>query len=199
MGNSSCSQALQDEDLERIESETGFTANQIDRLYSRFSRLDKEGKGFLSREDFLRIPELAINPLGDRIVHGFFYESKEGDADQINFSDFVRVLSHFRPIDEKTDIETEEDLTPNSRLEKLHFAFRMYDLDNDNMISRDELLSVLSMMVGSNISSDQLESIAQRTIQDADVDKDGLISFEEFVNALEKSDVEQKMSIKFLS
>ncbi len=27
-----------------------------------------------SREDFLRIPELAINPLGDRIVHAFFME-----------------------------------------------------------------------------------------------------------------------------
>ena len=27
-----------------------------------------------SREDFLRIPELAINPLGDRIVHAFFQE-----------------------------------------------------------------------------------------------------------------------------
>ena len=27
-----------------------------------------------SREDFLRIPELAINPLGDRIVHSFFTE-----------------------------------------------------------------------------------------------------------------------------
>ena len=26
------------------------------------------------REDFLRIPELAINPLGDRIVHSFFTE-----------------------------------------------------------------------------------------------------------------------------
>ena len=29
---------------------------------------------FYSREDFLRIPELAINPLGDRIVHAFFQE-----------------------------------------------------------------------------------------------------------------------------
>ena len=25
-----------------------------------------------SQDDFLRIPELAINPLGDRIVHAFF-------------------------------------------------------------------------------------------------------------------------------
>lgn len=48
------------------------TANQIERLWSRFTSLDKQQKGYLTREDFLRIPELAINPLGDRIVHAFF-------------------------------------------------------------------------------------------------------------------------------
>ena len=46
--------------------------SQIERLYSRFTSLDKGNNGSLSREDFLRIPELAINPLGDRIVHAFF-------------------------------------------------------------------------------------------------------------------------------
>lgn len=201
MGNQS-SVSLQPEDIEKIGSETGFTASQIDRLYSRFTSLDKEQKGYLSREDFLRIPELAINPLGDRIVHAFFYESLEGTEDKVNFTDFVRVLSHFRPIEKQKKADLVEgggEIQPNSRMEKLHFAFRMYDLDGDEMISQNELLAVLSMMVGSNISQDQLVSIAQRTISEADTDKDGLISFEEFVQALEKTDVEQKMSIRFLS
>ena len=35
-------------------------------LILRYNSLDKAGKGYLTREDFLRIPELAINPLGDR-------------------------------------------------------------------------------------------------------------------------------------
>lgn len=35
-------------------------------------------------------------------------------------------------------------------------AFKMYDLDGDNMISRDELLNVLHMMVGANISDEQV-------------------------------------------
>lgn len=55
-----------------MQEETGFSERQIERLYSRFLGLDKQEKGRLSREDFLRIPELAINPLGDRIVHAFF-------------------------------------------------------------------------------------------------------------------------------
>ena len=107
------------------------TANQIERLYSRFTSLDKQQKGYLQREDFLRIPELAINPLCDRIVHAFFRDGHDGinglsdmaekggtggtsDRDVVNFCDFVRVLAHFRPIK-----KTVEKNKLNSREEKL--------------------------------------------------------------------------------
>ena len=75
----------------------------------------------------------------------------------------------------------------------------MYDLDGDEKISKEELLAVLTMMVGANISEEQLMSIADRTIHEADEDKDDRISFDEFCKVLERTDVEQKMSIRFLS
>ena len=102
------------------------TSNQIERLWSRFTSLDKQQKGHLTREDFLRIPELAINPLGDRIVHAFFRDSSNKDEEEggkfggasekeiVNFPDFVRVLAHFRPI--KKNAEKNK---MNSRVEKL--------------------------------------------------------------------------------
>lgn len=211
---------LTDENIKEISDETGFTSNQIERLWSRFTSLDKQQKGYLTREDFLRIPELAINPLGDRIVHAFFRDGKtqrhqsvnllqgggrmagvnEDDeedgpqGDVVNFKDFVRVLAHFRPIKKSA-----EKNRMNSREDKLRFAFRMYDLDGDDKISKEELLAVLTMMVGANISQDQLDSIAERTVMEADVDQDNCISFEEFCKVLERTDVEQKMSIRFLS
>lgn len=181
---------LQEEEIQEIQQETGFSANQIERLYSRFLNLDKTDSGTLSREDFLRIPELAINPLGDRIVHAFFMDAHD---DRINFRQFVRVLSRFRPLKKNKENKL------NSREEKLHFAFKMYDLDDDNKISRDELLAVLHMMVGANISDEQLASIADRTIMEADKDGDNMISFEEFCATLDKTDVEEKMSIRFLN
>ena len=64
---------------------------------------------------------------------------------------------------------------------------------------QEELLAVLTMMVGANISPEQLLSISERTILEADQDNDDLISFEEFANVLERTDVEQKMSIRFLN
>nr|QBH72778.1 calcineurin b subunit [Isotomurus palustris] len=181
---------LRDEELAEIQKETGFTANQIERLYSRFTALDKTATGALSREDFLRIPELAINPLGDRIVMAFFRQS---DEDRVNFRQFVRVLAHFRPI------KKGRENAYNSREGKLKFAFKLYDLDDDDRITKEELLAVLQMMVGENISEEQLISIAERTILEADMDGDGMIGFEEFCKVLDRSLVEQKMSIRFLN
>lgn len=189
MGNKS-SLLLQPEEIAQIHDETGFTASQIERLYSRFTSLDRTDCGTLSRDDFLRIPELAINPLCDRIVHAFFVDSAD---DRVNFRQFMQVLAHFRPIQKNGNNKL------NSRDEKLQFAFKMYDLDDDESISREELLNILHMMVGANISQEQLISIAERTILEADQCGQGKISFEDFCKALERCDVEQKMSIRFLN
>jgi len=195
---SRASTSLQEEEISQIQEETGFTPKQIIRLYSRFTSLDKNGNGHLMKEDFMRIPELAINPLASRIINLFCTQTLSDDPDEaitetVNFRQFMRTLARFRPIKPKG----KNDL--NNRQEKLKFAFNMYDLDNDEKISRSELLSVLHMMVGANISEEQLGSIADRTIMEADEDQDGMISFEEFVKVMEKVDVEQKMSIRFLN
>jgi|ERR1712071_404259 len=189
MGNKS-SLLLREDEIAEIQEETGFSCNQIERLYSRFTSLDKGDNGTLCRVDFLRIPELAINPLGDRIVRAFFTESED---DRVNFRHFMRVLARFRPI------KKNRKNVLNSREEKLRFAFKMYDQDNDDLIDKDELLDVLQHMVGDNISVDQLISIAERTIVEADTNGDKKISFPEFCEALERTEVEQKMSIRFLA
>jgi len=183
---------LQDEDVAEIQQETGFSPNQISRLYSRFSSLDKSNSGTLCRDDFLRIPELAINPLGDRIVDAFFLDDIE-NGEECNFKQFMRTLARFRPIESKTENPL------NNREEKLKFAFKIYDLDKDGKISKDDLLGILRMMVGVNISDEQLGGIAQRAIDDADQDNDGMISYEELSKVMENIDLNSKMSIRFLA
>ncbi|GAB0088749.1 calcineurin B homologous protein 1 [Sergentomyia squamirostris] len=188
MGNKS-SLILRPEEVQQIQEETGFTANQIERLFSRFTSLDRGDCGTLSRDDFLRIPELAINPLCDRIVHVFF---KDCHDDRVNFRQFMNVLARFRP-------PKANKIKLNSREDKLRFAFKMYDLDDDDMISREELLNILQMMVGENMDQEQLGSIVERTIIEADHSGTGKISFEDFCEALSRTDVERKLSIIFLS
>uniref|UniRef100_A0A183GIA8 EF-hand domain-containing protein n=1 Tax=Heligmosomoides polygyrus TaxID=6339 RepID=A0A183GIA8_HELPZ len=127
----------------------------------------------LSRDDFLNVPELAVNPLGDRIVDAFFTLAGENEQ-QLNFRQFVRILAHFQPINRSKKNAL------NGRTEKLKFAFQMYDLNKNGYITREEFKVILNSMVGANITAEQLDKIADRTIEEADGDNDGRISFDEF-------------------
>jgi len=201
---------MPDSELREIEVETGFSRSQIIRLCNRFATLSKaEDKKSLSRADLLAIPEIAVNPLGERIVSAFFPSEEDvednREEDAIDVRQFLRTLSCFRPVKaghQRSDKDVEVDCSdgpPNSRDAKLRFAFRMYDTNNDGNITQDELLSLLSMMVGSNIGEEQLLSIAERTLAEADLDQDNMISFNEFKEIMTKVDIEQRMSIRFLS
>ncbi|KAI6199066.1 hypothetical protein M3Y96_00587100 [Aphelenchoides besseyi] len=185
MGQGS-SNPLPEAEAQAIEQETGFTRSQIVRLHKRFKNLDRKKRGYLEREDFLSISELNMNPLGDRIVDAFFVESvnhpdpnyrvyNAADDNRITFPQFVRVLSYFRPV----DLE-EPEQGSNSRINKLRFAFSMYDLNKNNYITREEFKFILNSMVGTSITAEQLDNIAERTIKEADLDNDDRISFREF-------------------
>lgn len=86
---------LHDEEIKQISEETGFTSSQIERLYSRFAHLDRGSCGTLNKNDLMSIPELAINPLCDRLIQVFFLDCEDDDT-RINFRQFVRVLATFR-------------------------------------------------------------------------------------------------------
>ncbi|KAK7823559.1 hypothetical protein U0070_004673 [Myodes glareolus] len=87
---------LLDEELKEIKKVTGFSNSQITCLYSQFTNLDTGENETLSREDFQKIAELAINSLGDWIINAFFSEGE----DQISFRGFLRTLAHFQSTDD---------------------------------------------------------------------------------------------------
>ncbi|XP_036070699.1 calcineurin B homologous protein 2 isoform X1 [Oryzias melastigma] len=194
-------------DGQQLMGETGFSAAHLLRLHERFELLDKDSRGHLRScisqsgssvndepEDFEEIRELTENPVGGRIIGAFFPPEKE----TLDFPSFVRILAHFRPTGKNRSRDRTQPEPANSRTGKLKFAFKLYDQDRDGKISRDELLQVLRAMLGLQVTEEQLQSIAERAIQEADLNSDGAISFDEFKKSLEKVDIEHKMSIRFL-
>ncbi|XP_044058264.1 calcineurin B homologous protein 2 isoform X2 [Siniperca chuatsi] len=170
------------------------SAAHILRLYERFECLDKDKRGQLRPQDFGAVRELAMNPIGDRIISAFFSPGQE----TVDFASFVRILAHFRPTETNQTRDGAKQEPANSRTRKLKFAFQLYDQDRDGKISRVELLQVLRAMLGMQVTEEQLQSIAERAIQEADLDKDDAISFDEFRKSLEKADIDHRMSIRFL-
>lgn len=51
------------------------------------------------------------------------------------------------------------------------------------------------MMVGSNLKDQQLQQIVDKTIMEADLDRDGKISFEEFAKMVANTDVSMSMTL----
>jgi len=144
MGNAHA-HPLPSEQIQNIVENTNFTSRQVTRLYERFQRLDKDQTGFLTKEDFLKIPELAINPLADRIIDMFLMQPKNPhdkhtsahatSEDRVNFFEFCTMLSNF-----KTKFSSGADAEAASKQAKLQFLFKMYDHDNDGFIKTEELL-----------------------------------------------------------
>jgi serine/threonine-protein phosphatase 2B regulatory subunit len=142
--------------------------------------LDKDGSGTLTTDEFLSVPELAGNPLLERVI-AIFDKNKD---DEIEFKEFIGALSTFSE--------------RGNKVEKLRFAFQVYDMDCDGYISNGELFQVLKMMVGDNLDAVQLQQIVDKTILEADKDKDGRISFDEFQQMIENADeIDKKMTICF--
>ncbi|CAG8457068.1 3438_t:CDS:2 [Diversispora eburnea] len=156
--------------------DTNFTAEEVQRLYKRFMKLDKDKSGTIEKEEFLAIPQIANNPLASRMI-AIFDEDGGGDVD---FKEFLSGLSAFSD--------------KGNPVEKLRFAFKVYDMDRDGFISNGELFLVLKMMVGNNLKDNQLQQIVDKTIMEADKDMDGKISFEEFCSIVESTDISKSLT-----
>ncbi|RKP11002.1 calcineurin subunit B [Thamnocephalis sphaerospora] len=156
---------------------SNFTADEIQRLYKRFIKLDKDGSGSIDKDEFLAIPQVANNPLASRLI-AIFDEDGGGDVD---FQEFIRGLSVFS--------------VNSDKMAKLGYAFKVYDMDRDGFISNGELFLVLKMMVGNNLKDHQLQQIVDKTIMEADKDGDGRLSFEEFCSFVENTDVAKQLTL----
>ncbi|KAL7748435.1 Calcineurin subunit B [Sorochytrium milnesiophthora] len=152
-----------------------FTDEETRRLQKRFMKLDKNGNGSIDKDEFLAIPQIANNPLAQRMI-AIFDEDGGGDVD---FQEFIKGLSAFS--------------SKGNKSEKMRFAFKVYDMDRDGYISNGELFLVLKMMVGNNLKDQQLQQIVDKTIMEADLDGDGKISFDEFMGVVESTDIAKQM------
>uniref|UniRef100_A0A8C0VM18 Tescalcin n=1 Tax=Cyanistes caeruleus TaxID=156563 RepID=A0A8C0VM18_CYACU len=85
------------------------TSEQIEHLHRRFKQLSQD-QLTIRKENFDSIPDLEFNPIRGKIVHAFFdkrnlRQESDGLADEINFEDFLTIMSYFRPIEMNMDEE----------------------------------------------------------------------------------------------
>ncbi|NXA61268.1 CHP3 protein, partial [Mohoua ochrocephala] len=186
------------------------TSEQIEHLHRRFKQLSQD-QLTIRKENFDSIPDLEFNPIRGKIVHAFFdkrnlRQESDGLADEINFEDFLTIMSYFRPIEMNMD----EEQLDRFRKEKLKFLFHMYDSDHDGKITLQEYRNVVEELLSGNphLEKESARSIADGAMMEAasicvgqmgpDQVYEG-ITFEDFLKMWQGIDIETKMHVRFLN
>ncbi|XP_033361970.1 hippocalcin-like protein 4 isoform X2 [Bombus vosnesenskii] len=168
------------ERLSYLTYQTGFSKDEIRKLYRVFKQHCP--KGAVTTND-LKPAYAKLFPLGDpakyaQIVFNAFDKDRDGI---VSFADLLNEVA----------------LIINGDVDqKLSWIFRFYDLNGDGYITRKEMLVIMSAIYEMLHNGQIIQRMANRHVdkvfEKMDVDKDGVISQEEFMSICKNDSVIQK-------
>ncbi|PRD28096.1 UNVERIFIED_CONTAM: Calcium and integrin-binding protein 1 [Trichonephila clavipes] len=162
-----------EEELLDFQKLTYLTRAQIIKLYNKFCSFNPDMSDpknpVLPQTFLLLMPELNVNPFMDRIIKVFCPHMRFITFE--NFLDMMSVFSDAAPINVKAS-----------------YAFRIYDFDEDDMLSHKDIQELLNRLKSHNqLNQNDCDEIINYVFLEADLDTDGFISFPEFEQLITKS------------
>ena len=142
-----------------------ITDEQRKDLQDVFDQFDKDKYGKISsRELETAMQSMGQNPTVEEIQEMM----KEVDLDQdgkISFEEFMHLMTN-----NTKETETEDEVIN---------AFRVFDKEGNGLISSAELKHIM-MTIGDKMTEEE----ADEMVNEADIDEDGMINYEEFVRMM---------------
>nr|AAC68891.1 VU91C calmodulin [synthetic construct] len=142
-----------------------LTDEQIAEFKEAFSLFDKDGDGTITTKELGTVMRsLGQNPTEAELQDMINEVDVDGNH-QIEFSEFLALMSR--------------QLKSNDSEQELLEAFRVFDKDGNGFISAAELRHVMTNL-GEKLTDEEVDEM----IREADVDGDGQVNYEEFVQVM---------------
>ncbi|GIL42840.1 hypothetical protein Vafri_696 [Volvox africanus] len=130
-----------------------------------FKLFDKDGNYLIIKEELATVMRgLGQTPTEEEICLMMTEVDKDGSG-YVDFGEFVGLMTR-----QPSPVDPEEDLRK---------AFRMFDRDGNGQINAAELKHIMTN-IGETLTEEQVDDM----IQEADIDQDGMINYEEFIRVV---------------
>lgn len=152
-------------DLENYSIIDNLTEEQIAEFKEAFQIFDKDGDGSITTKELGTVMRsLGQNP-SDEEVRKMIDEVDEDKSGTIDFKEFLGLMA--------------KKMRENDSEDELIEAFKVFDRDGNGKISAHELRYVIL-----SSGEDLTEQDIQEMVQEADIDGDGFIDYQEFVKIM---------------
>eukprot|EP00096_Caligus_rogercresseyi_P000409 TRINITY_DN10850_c0_g1_i1.p1 TRINITY_DN10850_c0_g1~~TRINITY_DN10850_c0_g1_i1.p1 ORF type:complete len:146 (-),score=33.46 TRINITY_DN10850_c0_g1_i1:93-530(-) len=133
-------------------------------LREAFELFDTDKDGVVSREEVLQVFDKLGNGISPEILESYIKFASKDENTGMNFEKFQELWKCLQ--------------CPEPLMSEIRQSFNEMDTDSDGFISTEEMLKVVDGF--SHVLSERLE-LAKECIKDIDIDKDGKVSFTEFL------------------
>jgi len=176
---------IPEEELEELRMTSTLEPEEICRLKRAFF-VYTDGDDKMTKAMFMDIPCIRVNPLKDRMALCFGFEK---GVQSLGFPGFLLGVSHFNSHGRKED--------------KLKLAFRLQDFDDDNKLTKPDMVRYLETITGQNSNSkvagwddkaivDVVDNVFQELASD---DKKEVIELQDFIRGMHSSDFHTKLQL----
>jgi calmodulin len=130
-----------------------------------FDQYDKDKDGKISGRELANVMfSMGLSPTDDEI-NAMIKEVDLNNDGKIDLDEFITLMTKTTP-----DTQTEDEVIN---------AFRVFDKQGNGLIPSDELKHIM-MTIGDKMTEEE----ATEMINEADIDEDGMINYEEFVRMM---------------
>jgi serine/threonine-protein phosphatase 2B regulatory subunit len=172
--------------VEELKMISNFSNREVAKLMKIFHQLDEDGSGTIDRDELFKMPQFQANPFINRIIEiADSDEAVNGEAPkaELDIKEFAKLMAVFS--------------VHATREQKLRYAFKVYDHDDDGKISREDLKTTLSLLTDGNMDEEFMEEVLSQVFIEADSNADGYIEFEDFSKVVLNTDIEGKLTFEF--